>query len=273
MQVALETFGLEDEFHEFIDDCDMRPTAIPPPPPRPPPVSGPSSLGSECGNIQQAMATTLSRLCCTDADCSAVPSTCSPGCADALMPYFRDCAAELMTSDQFLMGQLTSLARVCSASEHDRKRPAVRSTSCHYQYQGRGSTWAEAEAACAAEGGHLASIHSDEQMSAIAAAVPRGFGGLWIGLNDIEEEAGCSGNNFRWADASAVDYTNWADGEPNDWGNGQANCDAGSQDFDEDCVILVSNEAEESSYQWSELSCESSLKVRRGTCRPSVLDC
>ena len=286
----MTTLFSADNWEPLISMCSsiLGPAAPPPPPPGPPAVAGPSSLGSECGNIQQAMDLTLSRLCCTDAACSEVPSTCSPGCADALMPYFRDCAAELMTSDQFLMGQLTSLARVCSASEHDRKRPAVRSTSCRYQYNGRGSTWAEAEAACVAEGGHLASIHSDEQMTAIAAAIPRGgFVGiemrLWIGLNDIEEEAGCSGDNFRWADASAVDYTNWADGEPNDWGNGQANCDAGSQDFDEDCVLLVPNESEESfaleggeatsSYQWSEMSCDSSLKVRRGICRSSALYC
>jgi hypothetical protein len=76
----------------------------------------------------------------------------------------------------------------------------------------------EAELACVSLGGHLASVHSDAQRDAIGAIGANS----WIGLNDMHREAGCDATGFLWTDGSATDYTNWADGEPNDWHFGGA---------------------------------------------------
>ena len=74
-----------------------------------------SEINAQCVLIETTMATQLSTLCCADAFCSSMPTDCSAECTDALIPYFRDCASELMTNNPSLMGRLTQLANACSA--------------------------------------------------------------------------------------------------------------------------------------------------------------
>ena len=45
-----------------------------------------AGLGTQCDNIQGAMQTQLSNLCCADAACTIVPNFCPTACKDALMP-------------------------------------------------------------------------------------------------------------------------------------------------------------------------------------------
>jgi hypothetical protein len=55
-----------------------------------------------------------------------------------------------------------------------------------------------------------------------AAAVSRAYEvDLWTGMTDYADEG-----QWSWADGSTVSYTNWAPGEPNNFGN------------DEDCMEL-----------------------------------
>eukprot|EP01046_Picozoa_sp_COSAG06_P025369 COSAG06_NODE_2128_length_7534_cov_2.020713_2_plen_857_part_00 len=106
--------------------------------------------------------------------------------------------------------------------------------------------WEEAEDACVVDGGHLASIHSEEENSEVYGLMSQSSAyGAWIGFHDRHVEAGCTGQGndpsdydtgFMWMDGTPVDYTNWQSGEPNDWANGQANCDGTGN---EDCVGFV----------------------------------
>ncbi|CAM9954790.1 unnamed protein product, partial [Heterosigma akashiwo] len=89
----------------------------------------------------------------------------------------------------------------------------------------------DAESACEAAGGMLASITSDEIDEEIVELT--GGDSAWIGLNDESTEG-----TYVWADGtSSADYTNWNSGEPNDWGDS------------EDCVEITSSGG------WNDQSC------------------
>jgi hypothetical protein len=75
------------------------------------------------------------------------------------------------------------------------------------------SSWTDAEAAAVAMGGHLATVDDAAENEFIRSAV-LGFQGVdrrgWIGLNDVASEG-----TFVWTSGTAVGYTNWNPGEPN----------------------------------------------------------
>ncbi|CAG5867752.1 unnamed protein product [Menidia menidia] len=79
-------------------------------------------------------------------------------------------------------------------------------------------SWQEAEARCVSEQGHLASFHSQEELSFLTAHMPAES---WVGLNDISAE-----NHFVYTDGTASDFLPWASHQPDNWGG------------DEDCVHL-----------------------------------
>ncbi|XP_036973174.1 macrophage mannose receptor 1 [Acanthopagrus latus] len=85
--------------------------------------------------------------------------------------------------------------------------------------------WQDAEAHCVKEQGHLASFHTQEELSFLVAHMPVG---AWIGLNDIQVE-----NQFVFSDGTSPDLLPWVPGQPDNW-----------QD-NEDCVhIRGMNEVE-----------------------------
>ena len=74
---------------------------------------------------------------------------------------------------------------------------------------GGAKTMWDAEAACVADGGHLASMHSDNDKAAIGS---RGYGAgssAWIGLHDVFHESGRKGEGFVWTDGTTQDYEAW----------------------------------------------------------------
>ena len=59
--------------------------------------------------------------------------------------------------------------------------------------------WADAEAACQTEGGHLASIGSQEENSFVRSLVPDAF--VWIGLHEPRDEGT---DDWQWSDGSSL---------------------------------------------------------------------
>ena len=76
-----------------------------------------------------------------------------------------------------------------------------------------GKNWTDAESQAVAAGGHLVSINdaNENQWLVDKFGTEEGF---WIGLTDAGSE-----NNFKWVSGEAVTYTNWAPGEPNEFGD------------------------------------------------------
>ncbi|MFW9915814.1 MAG: lectin-like protein, partial [Candidatus Thorarchaeota archaeon] len=78
-------------------------------------------------------------------------------------------------------------------------------------------TWAQAQADCAAQGGHLVTISDADENEFVRQLA--GGARVWIGLTD-NEAWGASELSFEWITGQSIqptDYANWAPGEPNDW--------------------------------------------------------
>ena len=94
--------------------------------------------------------------------------------------------------------------------------------------------WADAEADCVVQGGHLISVHDQAMQDYLSAtAFSIAASDWWIGLNDQSQEG-----SFAWADATPLDFTAWAGGEPNNAG-------------EEDCA----NMATWAGGSWNDLNC------------------
>lgn len=75
--------------------------------------------------------------------------------------------------------------------------------------------WAEAEADCVDQGGHLISIHSQGVQDFVTQnAFAIQDSDWWHGLNDTANEG-----TFVWSDKTMVNFTAWNGGEPNNAGN------------------------------------------------------
>ena len=113
---------------------------------------------------------------------------------------------------------------LCSASKgcHHPKLKGMGPSTCDggiwaggcYKAVKASVNWHEAEKACVAWGGHLTSIHSNDEQKHILGLVKQSCGASavsLIGLNDIDLEG-----IWTWSDGSAYSFTNWNAGEPND---------------------------------------------------------
>jgi len=86
-----------------------------------------------------------------------------------------------------------------------------------YTVVGEGMTWSEAEAYAESLNGHLVTISSDLENRLITdMAVSEDASDFWIGLTDEVTEG-----IFVWVTGEPVTYTNWYEGEPNDYGAGE----------------------------------------------------
>ena len=82
----------------------------------------------------------------------------------------------------------------------------------------QGQRWGTARRTCAELGGRLVVLETPEENVAVGALMRAWHGGdFWIGLSDRADEG-----DWRWLDGSEVTYGDaWANGEPNDYGNGE----------------------------------------------------
>ncbi|XP_071507011.1 macrophage mannose receptor 1-like [Diadema antillarum] len=104
-------------------------------------------------------------------------------------------------------------------------------------------TWQSARNLCVVDGGDLASFHTADEENYIKALLPMPDDGYWVGLHDRSVESG-----FEWSDQTAVDYTNWNNGEPNNDGN-----------TGEDCTEVFGSHR-----GWNDLQC---TKMRNWICK------
>jgi hypothetical protein len=81
-------------------------------------------------------------------------------------------------------------------------------------------SWSAAELEAQSYGGHLASIHNSTDNQLLADTFEAGTP-LWVGLADLSLDSGggLHASNFFWSDGSAVDFTDWQGGEPNNANN------------------------------------------------------
>lgn len=79
------------------------------------------------------------------------------------------------------------------------------------------SSWDTAQRYCLKKGGHLAVITSEEENQFIHELIlHQGFNSAYFGFSDVYDEG-----NWSWANGELSDYTNWAEGEPNNDKNGE----------------------------------------------------
>jgi hypothetical protein len=89
-----------------------------------------------------------------------------------------------------------------------------------YCIQKQATSFRDSERWCAANGGHLAMIGSEEESRALKAALGSPVGmdqSVWIGLVEPQE------GRWMWSTGAPLGDANWAPGEPNNYG-GNENC-------------------------------------------------
>lgn len=109
------------------------------------------------------------------------------------------------------------------------------------------ATHADATAACAAIGAHLAYL-TDAELDA-AAETFVGSANTLIGLSDLATEG-----TFVWDDGTPLGFANWHIGEPNSGGSGAT--------YQEDCVIIAGARV---GAQWDDRPCDASEVPSAGT--------
>jgi len=102
------------------------------------------------------------------------------------------------------------------------------------------TTYVDAKAACMAMTAHLAYLKSAALDNFAEQFI--GTTNTWIGATDRATEG-----TFIWDDGSALGFTNWATGEPNNGGVGAT--------YQEDCAIIAGMRATK---QWDDRPCDAS---------------
>lgn len=85
----------------------------------------------------------------------------------------------------------------------------------HYYLSNEAMPWEDAKGTCAAMGGRLATVESEEENRFLAQTINMNEG-VFIGLSDAQVEG-----NFQWTDGMTSNYTNWDAGEPNNLGGAE----------------------------------------------------
>lgn len=102
------------------------------------------------------------------------------------------------------------LVFLCGSSSSASAAPIFNPGTGHW-YDTVYGDWFSAEANAVALGGHLVTINDAAEQAWLIDT----FGSnlfYWIGFNDITAEG-----NWVWVSGEPVTYTNWMDGEPNNW--------------------------------------------------------
>ena len=88
-----------------------------------------------------------------------------------------------------------------------------------YEISRESLSWGEHERRAVERGGHLASVHSEEENAEIRALCPSG--GLWLGGTRRGGGNGPDAEHWAWSDGTPWDYTRWGRGQPDNAGGNQ----------------------------------------------------
>jgi hypothetical protein len=157
----------------------------------------------------------LGQLVCTDPDLVDEDndgfSGCGEDCNDADPNTYPGATEECDLEDDDCDGQWDNNPMCPQCVIQPLPAPSVNDAAFCFALR----TWDEAEADCVTQGGHLISVHNQATQDFLAAnAFGIAGGDWWIGLNDLLSEG-----LFVWSDGTAVDFTAWNGGEPNNAGN------------------------------------------------------
>ena len=108
---------------------------------------------------------------------------------------------------------------------------------CYKWFAGT-KNWSDARTHCQTFGGDLASV-ADAAENSFVHSLADDSTASWTGFNDQASEG-----SWKWSDGTAVTYTNWNGGEPNNSGN-------------EDCMHLYKYAGQSSSGRWNDANCGS----------------
>lgn len=87
-------------------------------------------------------------------------------------------------------------------------------------------TWVAAKEACEAKNGHLVTITTADENSAVATIVARFSGSAWLGAYRLVCNGSYNGpHTFVWVTGEEWVYSNWDSGEPNDSHTHQGKCE------------------------------------------------
>lgn len=111
----------------------------------------------------------------------------------------------------------TPISRICGPAAPTAFEPIGNQESCYFVGPVVG-TWTAGQAFCAGMGGHLATIGSAEENDLVSELIDRcdNGHGCWIGASDASSEG-----TFFWPDGTAVGYTPWGSGQPDDYCSGE----------------------------------------------------
>jgi hypothetical protein len=135
-------------------------------------------------------------------------SGCGQDCNDANPDIFPGAAELCNLTDDNCDGQLDE-DPLCPGCVNV---PATAGGTYAFCFKQR--NFAEAEADCVMQGGHLASVHDQATQDEIVMGAYSLLGGeWWIGLHDLVTEG-----SFEWTDSTPLDFETWSPGEPNNTG-------------------------------------------------------
>jgi cysteine-rich repeat protein len=151
-----------------------------------------------------------------DSNDNAPGSTCRTNCkttaecGDAILDPGEDCDDGNLTNGD---GCADDCLFVCGSGSGADAAVLSPTSTCYAGFEAQ-VDYDAAESACVGLGGHLVTIGSSTDNTALSTFIgTAGLGTPWIGFDDQASEG-----NFVWTSGAAVTYTGWNSGEPNDSG-------------------------------------------------------
>ena len=123
----------------------------------------------------------------------------------------KDAAGTSINIQGTLKGGNSNNVSIPSRANGDPNDALTYNGHSYYIYSDVANTWEEAQAYCAARGGHLAVINDDDENHMLFIFMKAaGYNSAYFGLSDAAKEG-----TWTWVNGDSSTYRNWASGEPN----------------------------------------------------------